>query len=190
MSRVDITKAVVAMHEDETLKKLIEETNLELSKGVPTAINEEVSALLVKAKAKKSNVVRFNSKNEPANQAHFAAETELLAAAGQSLGEWFSQPINFAGIGLILDIRRILNTENEVDLYLTPSDPKAMSDALSDFKGKCVELSITNGEKSILAAELYIDESGEAAEGSGVLVNVESATSVKGKISIDIQVQE
>jgi hypothetical protein len=188
MKHIDITKEILAMHENEKLKELVQQTIEESKHGITTQIQSELDLLLGQEAGRNSNVVTFNPRTtEPDN---LYIETELLAAAGQSLGDWFSQPINFAGAGFTLDIRRVLGTDDEVDLYLTPTAPEVMSKSLDSFKGQHVKLTIANNGAAILSAELYIDETGSAAEGSGQLNDCDEKLGVQGKISIDIQVQE
>ena len=45
---------------------------------------------------------------------------------------------------------------------------------------------ISNNDVQLLDANLYIDKSGNAAEGSGYLIDADNAQNIKGKISIDI----
>jgi hypothetical protein len=121
---------------------------------------------------------------------HTFGETELLAAAGKSLADWFSQPMHFGGAGFILDIRKVFGTENEVDIYLKPNknNVKEMQESLGSYVGQSIQVVVSNNQIVLLDAVLYIDESGTAAEGSGKLVVQSNETVVKGKISISIVV--
>jgi hypothetical protein len=190
MKHIDITSKVLEIHEREELKKAVEEAKKEIAEGIHKDILSEVELLVQKAVPEGLVNVDLNFEEASANEPYYSTETELLAASGQSLGEWFSQPINFAGAGFVLDVRRVVGTENEVDLYLTPNNSTLMGNALSAFKGKVVGLWITNNEKRILEAELYIDESGLAAEGSGTLADAKEDFDIKGKINIEIKIQD
>lgn len=190
MKHIDITSKVLEIHEREELKKAVEEAKKEIAEGIHKDILSEVELLVQKAVPEGLVNVDLNFEEASANEPYYSTETELLAASGKSLGEWFSQPINFAGAGFVLDVRRVVGTENEVDLYLTPNDSKLMDNALSAFKGKVVGLWITNNGKRILEAELYIDESGLAAEGSGTVAAANEDFDIKGKINIEIKIQD
>lgn len=186
MKRIDITSKVLEIHEREELKKAVEEAKKEVAEGIHKDILSEVELLVQKALPDELVNFDLNFEEASANEPYYSTETELLAASGQSLGEWFSRPINFAGAGFILDVRRVLGRKDEIDIYLSPSNSIVMSDSLAPFKGNSVKLSIKNNERNILVAELYIDENGEAAEGSGTLIDIEDDIDIKGKIRIDI----
>ncbi len=191
MKPIDITKQILEMHEDEVMNNMIEEVKSELKDTIPSDIQATLDACMQKLKsevdATSSNVVSFKLKSTPSNISF--AETELLAASGKSLADWFSQPINFAGVGFILDIRRVIGTKDEIDLYLSPTDSEKMSASFDIYKGKSLKLTITNNGNPLLTAELYIDDTGQEAEGSGQLIDLD-ASPVQGKISIDIEVIE
>jgi hypothetical protein len=191
MKPIDITKQILAMHEDEVMNNMLEEVKNELKDTIPSDIQATLDACMQKLSNEgdvtPSNVVSFKPKSTPSTISF--AETELLAASGTSLADWFSQPINFAGVGFILDIRRVFGTKDEIDLYLSPTDSEKMSASFDIYKGKSLKLTITNNGNPLLTAELYIDDTGQEAEGSGQLVDLDAAP-VKGKISIDIEVIE
>jgi len=181
MKPIDITKQILAMHEDEVMNNMLEEVKNELKDTIPSDIQATLDACMKKL----NNVVILKPKSTTIR----IAETELLAASGTSLADWFSQPINFAGIGFILDIRRIIGTKDEIDLYLSSTDSEKMSASFDIYKGKSLKLTITNNGNPLLTAELYIDTTGQEAEGSGQLIALDAAP-VQGKISIDIEVIE
>jgi len=180
MKPIDITEQILQMHEEEVIQQMITDTQEELASDIPSDLQKELDLCLRKAT---DNVIELKPKTP-----HFA-ETELLAASGKSLADWFSQPINFAGGGFILDIRRVFGTKDEIDLYLSPTDLEKMSASFDAYKGKSLKLTITNNGKPLLTAELYIDDTGQEAEGSGQLVDLDAAP-VQGKISIVIEVIE
>lgn len=191
MKPIDITKQILAMHEDEVMNNMLEEVKNELKDTIPSDIQATLDACMRKLSNEgdvtPSNVLSFKPKSTPSIISF--AETELLAASGKSLADWFSQPINFAGVGFILDIRRVFGTKDEIDLYLSPTDSERMSASFDVYKGKSLKLTITNNDKPLLTAELYIDDTGQEAEGSGQLIDLDG-TPVQGKISIDIEVIE
>jgi hypothetical protein len=192
MKPIDITDQILRMHEEEVIQKMITDTQEELARDIPSDLQKELDLCLSKAKMSEGqstdNVISFKPKENNIVAFPFA-ETELLAASGQSLADWFSQPINFAGVGFILDIRRVFGTEDEIDLYLSPTDSEKMSASFDVYKGKSLKLTITNNGNPLLTAELYIDDTGQEAEGSGQLIDLDAAP-VQGKISIDIEVIE
>ena len=166
MKKTDITREVLNMHE-ERLKLKADQV----------------------AKKQPNNVVSFLPKKLH-KELYTFGETELLAASGKSLADWFSQPINFGGAGFILDIRKVFGTENEVDIYLKPNqnNDEEMRESLGSCIGQSIQVVVSNNQITLLDAILYIDESGTAAEGSGHLIVQSNETVVKGKISISIVV--
>lgn len=193
MKKTDITREVLNMHEGELMLRAIEDVKSELKDGIPAELQSEIDRLLAKGTNQEeqpaSNVVDFFSKR-PHKELQDFAVTELLAASGQLLSEWFAQPMNFGGAGFILDIRRVIGTENEVDIYLKPNttDAKEMQKSLGSYIGKSLQILVLNNQSILLDAVLYIDESGTAAQGSGELLQESNEKSIKGKVSISIVV--
>jgi hypothetical protein len=191
MKKTDITREILEMHTEKLSLKAIDEVSAELKNGVPAELQSEIDRLISKSnsseKPPSNNVLAFASKR-PQKELHTFGETELLAASGQSLADWFSQPMNFVGAGFILDIRKVLGTEHEVDVYLTSNKNNAekMSDSLGAYLGKSVHIIVSNNGNELLDAVLYIDETGTAAEGSGKLIEQLKGVNVKGEISISI----
>jgi hypothetical protein len=191
MKDIDITKKIKQLHDDSVVLKMMAEVKKELANGVSHDLQQEVSKLIGQAeKTDKSNVVTLMTR-APVKALYTLGETELLAASGKSLADWFSQPINFVGAGFILDIRRVIGTDDEVDVYLSPNslDEGVISTALDGYKGKTITIAILNDDEQLLEASIYIDEDGSVAEGSGKLKERKSGTDVKGKISISIMVE-
>jgi hypothetical protein len=188
MKKLDITRQILVLREEDELKKLMAEVDNELEENMSSLLEEVDFCLNKRAKDEQSNVVFFTPKHNPVT--NLFAQTELLAASGLSLADWFSQPINFSGVGFVLDIRRVIGTEDEIDLYLSAIDGEKMSSSLDAYKGKSVNLTITNNGKNLLLAELYVDDSGQEAEGSGVLNKLDKESIVKGELSIGIEVVE
>jgi len=195
MNNKDITQQVLRVHEEQVMQNFMEEVKDEFSEGIPISIKEEINILLKLATESlptyKNNVVEFKPKVTPKFTSNLGV-TQLLAAAGQSLGDWFSQPMNFGGAGFILDVRRVIGSDDEVDLYLTPNnlDTVQMKKTLETYIGKSIHISVSNDGVQLLDANLYIDETGNAAEGSGTLVELDDTAVIKGSISIDIIVKE
>ena len=192
MKQEDITKQIVALHEEDVLNKMINDVNAELGSGIPISLQQEINACLNKINDEKvtnnENVVSFKPKRKPST--YTFAETELLAASGQSLADWFSQPLSFGGAGFVLDIRKVIGSEDEVDLYLisNQADNSKMKQSLSSYLGKTLNICISNDGINLLTAALYVDESGLEAEGSGHLNKVDGNV-VKGKISIEVIIE-
>lgn len=195
MNMKDITKQILELHETEEILKLMNEVKDDLRDGIPSELSMELDLLLAKANEQKivesDNVIAFRTRRHP-SLVKPLAEAELLAAAGRSLGEWISQPITFGGAGFILDVRRVIGSENQVDLYLTPSHPdtKKMRKTLESYLGKSMHIGISNDDVELLDAEIYIDENGNAAEGRGHLLETDDLSSIKGKISIHILLED
>jgi len=192
MKPTDITEQILKMHEEDVIQQMITDTQEVLANDIPSDLQKELDLCLSKAKMSErqstDNVISFKPK-EKTNIVTFPfAETELLAASGKSLADWFSQPMNFGGAGFILDVRRVLGSDNEVDLYLTPNDKdnSKMKNSLFSYIGKSLTIDVINNDTSLLSATLYVDESGCAAEGSGHLIKDNDSKNIKGKISINI----
>ncbi|ALO34553.1 hypothetical protein CMT41_07360 [Colwellia sp. MT41] len=190
MKNIDITKQILLMHESDVFNDMVNEVEKELAEGVPKSLQDELDKFIAKANLSADkptdNIIPFNRKKK--ENIYEFAETVLLAASGTSLAEWFSQPINFGGAGFILDVRRVIGSDNEVDLYLTPNTDNSaqMRSSLSSYLGKSLDISILNDGEYLLTATIYVDEEGTAAEGSGYLSNSENMKGIKGKISINI----
>jgi len=193
MKKVDITQKMLQIYEQEQLNSLMDDVKNELKDEVPNDLQTELSILLKKASdlglQNSNKVINFKPTQETRTIKNIAT-VELLAAAGQSLGGWFSQPINFGGAGFILDVRRIIGNDSEVDLYLKPneSSPENMSKTLSAYKGSTIHIVVSNNGEKLLDANLYIDETGYAAEGSGYLAE-QPDVSILGDISFDIVIK-
>jgi len=191
MKPIDITDQILKMHEEEVIQQMIIDTQEELASDIPSDLQKVLDSCLSKAKMSESqskdNVISIKPKENNIVAFPFA-ETELLAASGKSLADWFSQPMNFGGAGFLLDVRRVLGSDNEVDLYLTPNekDNSKMKSSLLSYLGKSLAIDVINNGTSLLNATLYVDESGCNAEGSGYLNTDSDSKDIKGKISINI----
>jgi len=192
MNKNDITKDIMNFHKEETITNLLDNIKEELKSGIPAKLQNELSTLLSTVN-QADNIVDFKKKRSNKNLLMTnLGSIELLAAAGQSLGDWFSQPLNFGGAGFILDVRKVIGTDNEVDLYLSPNQEETgnMQKSLKAYKGHTIHIIISNNGEHLLDANIYIDETGSAAEGSGFLIKPQEEKKIKGKLSIDIIVKE
>jgi hypothetical protein len=183
VSSENITQLIKKIHEEEGNKQLLEDVLKESEKGFSEEILLEVQSLL--KKANKSNVIEFPKRTVQLGQ------TELMAASGQNLGEWFAQPIIFESSGMIIDVRKVIGSEDEVDVYIQPNsdDCHLIEQSLFPFKDKTLQVRLSVNGKDLLQAEIYIDESGHSAEGSGHLQQVDE-DDVHGKLDLEIIVEE
>jgi len=185
VSETNITKLIKAIHEQEVHKELISEVHQELEQGVPDELTAEVQALIQKARPTKSNVVAFPTKTVQ------LGETDLMAASGQDLGEWFAQPLVFAASGFVVDIRNVLGSENDVDVYVYPNGPdeELIEKALLPFKDKTLQVRLSINDIELLKADIYVDDSGHSAEGSGHLQSADPKN-VHGKLNFEVIVED
>lgn len=99
-----------------------------------------------------------------------------------NLKNWFSQPINIVGGGVIVDFRRILGEKNKVAISIYSNDKclKRIESFLGGFAGEKVEVIIKNHNHKILHATLLVDSSAIEAEGEGTLFEDKSNDSIPG----------
>ena len=167
MKKVDITQQIVKMHEEGIMQALEEEVKTELSVEAPNELQSELDSLLVIVKSlkkpSKTNIVSLKTlKNQNSQILESFESAELLAAAGQSLGEWFSTPISFSNEGFIVDIRKVIGMKDEVDIYLSPLQNKIekVERGLINYAGHNIDIIISNKGVTLLSASLYVDEKG------------------------------
>lgn len=185
MSEENITQLVQAIHEQEMNKKLLAEVRQELKNGLPEGLIDEVRALVTKAESEMNKVVAFPHKTIQ------LGITELMAASGQELGEWFAQPIVFAANGFVVDIRKVLGSEDDVDVYIYPNgdDNQLIEKTLLPFKDKTLNVRVSVNEKELLKADIYVDETGHTAEGAGYLKSIDDED-VHGKLKFEVIVED
>jgi hypothetical protein len=162
------------------------------------ALNPESNSLnklhhLLKAKGKtiddvimpKSKLVQF-----PFRTIRLAS-TPRIAAAGQDLGSWLARPLVFAASGMEIDIRKILGSEDKVNVYVHPTgnDFSEIEKTLMPFKEKTLQVRLSIDGKELLKANIYVDETGHNAEGTGHLKSIDESE-VHGNIDLDIIVEE
>lgn len=182
----DITKAITSLYQSKIMDELQAEVISELKENVSQQLKEELALLLHKVKPEKTdNVVSLM----PIKSFKQSFESvELLAAAGLDTHEWFSTPINFPEFGFILDIRKVLGSEAEVDLtiIIDDSNPTKMEKSFSAYKNQVIKILIQNNDVNLLQGEFYIDSNAKAASGNGVLLNVNKQITIKNKLIINI----
>jgi hypothetical protein len=193
MKKIEITSSILKIHEEKIMHALVKEVAEELRDGVSENLQIELNDLLARANPEhahsKDNVLSFHHKSSYQQSVTRRFDSvELLAAAGLVTETWFSTSISFGEEGFSLDIRRVIDTECEVDLYFssTLSSPDTMAKSLSDYKNKDISILISNNGVQLLEATIYVDGSGTAAEGSGRLLNLDMYHNVKGKLSLDV----
>lgn len=195
MKKHDITNGIIRLHEDSIMKKLVNEVKEELEKGDLDSHQSDLDQLLTRLKGKenqdKSNVISLKPTVKRKEHSSFYS-VELLAAAGESIDVWHSQPIYFRDVGFTLDIRAVLGSSDEVELYISPISDKDSS-GKSKIKETFLPLHNTNINITIecdgiqlLVGELYVDAVCESAEGMGKLENKELYNSVKGQLTFHI----
>lgn len=183
MQETNITSLIKLNRRHEVCKKLLVEINQETHKGIKKALSDEVALLINKSKSSfgKSKVVAF-----PLHRSQLAS-TQLMAAAGQQVGSWFAQPIVFAASGFVVDIRKVLGSENEVDIYINSngSDESLIEEKLLPFKDNSFKILMSINGSELLLADIYVEKSGHAAEGYGVLQPLIS-DGLHGELSIEV----
>ena len=117
------------------------------------------------------------------------ANVELLSTSKDTMMSWYSHLINFESAGFLLDIRRVIGTDSDVDLYFIPngSSRAGMALLLEKYSGMELILEVRNNERLILEALIYVDKSAVAAEGNGRLVQI-NQNDMSGNISINIRI--
>lgn len=183
MNKENITDMLQAIQQIEEANLVIQEVQAELNSIDLDSLIPEVRNLLQKARP--SNVVQFPKRIE-----NFAT-TSLMAASSQKLGNWYEHPILFAASGFIVDIRKVLGSDNEVDIYINPSSEETaeIEKTLSPYKQKTLQVQFSINGNIVLNAEVYVDISGQSAEGSGYLFSMDKEH-IDGRLSIDISVKE
>ena len=183
MSKENITQLIKQIHEEEVNKQLVEDVLLESEKGFSEEIMSEVQSLL--KKANKSNVVAFPDRKIR------LAQTQLTAAGGQELGAWFEHPIIFESTGMVVDVRKVFGKDDKVNVYVHPNgdDSSLIEKSLLPFKDKTLQVRLSIDGIELLQAEIYVDDTGSNAEGSGYIQSAKERN-VHGDIDLDIIVED
>lgn len=159
---MNITRMVKDLYEQEQDNHILKQVLDETKNGVSATILAKVRGLI--QAEKKSNIIPF-----PSHRVKKLGEVQLLAAAGQNLGDWFSQPLIFSSAGFLVDVRRIKGQSNDVDVYFEAVDGKnALMESVFDaFKGQQIKMTFSINGVSLLSADVYVDASAHRAEGQG-----------------------
>lgn len=183
MSKENITKLIKQIYENDVNQQLVNEVLLESKKGTSLGLFSEVRALLKKAKE--------DAVSELPLRRIQLARTELMAASSKNLADWFAQPLVFEGSGMLIDIRKVLGSNNEVDLYIQSNNVNCdlIEESLLPFRGKELMVRFSVNGKELLHADIYVDQSGHSAEGSGLLESIEEKD-VHGTLEVEILVKE
>jgi len=182
MSEEKITQLIRQIHEEKVYQDFVGQVLEETKLGVSKSLNQKVSNLLEFSENQISKKVIPFARTKPFS----LGKTTLLAAAGEKLGTWFEHPLVFPSSGMVVDIRRIVGSENEVDIYIQSNseDESVIQQSLRPFKDTSISIRMTLADEIMLDAEIYIDDSACFAEGHGRLSNVE-----KNDLSGDIDFQ-
>lgn len=183
MSNKNITSIIKKLHEEKISQEILDEVEADFITGIPPSLLDELKTLRIQAE--QSNIISFPQKK------HSLAQTNLMAAAGQNLGNWFDQPIVFVASGLILDIRRVIGTNNEVDVFIQSNtqDTSLIERNLLPFGDKTLQIKLSINGKELLEASIYVDEQGVAAEGSGYLKSL-NESNMHGNVDLDIIIDD
>lgn len=185
INEINITQAVKKLYEEEQMRMLVEEVLDDTKNGASHSLLAEVKALMSKAQKKPAdNVIPF-----PVNRVHRhkIGQIQLLAAAGQNLGSWYQQPLLFASAGFSVDVRKVIGSANEVDVYLQainkPTD--IVESFFNMFSGKSVTLTFTLNGQILLEANIYVDGQDQRAEGSGHVYHA-ADWDAHGSLEVDV----
>lgn len=168
MKYIDITEEVFQLYDAEEADKLAQEVKQEMEKGDHHRLNNKLAHLLSMVQQPSAQVVKFPATMQAANEPLMT--TELMAASGQELGNWFDQPIRFSS--LELDVRRIIGTDNEVSVFITSNGGESVKTPLEKYKGKMLKVDLTVNNTDLLTAVIYVDDEGFSAEGEGQLIRL------------------
>jgi hypothetical protein len=186
MQQQNITSAVkhIYLQEQAENAAMWQEVLQESSNGLSDDVLNRVRALT--RQEKENKIIPF-----PTHRVKKLAEVKLLAAAGQNLGEWFSQPLLFTSAGFMIDVRRIKGKSHDVDVYFKAIDGKnGLMESLFDvFKDKSIKVTFSVNGVNLLSADVYVDNTAHQAEGSGVVFDNDVDLS-SGNLEINVDVDE
>lgn len=183
MSKEKFTQLIRQIHEEKVYMDFAKQVEEVTKASVSNSLVQKVSNLIKTAESiENKKIIQF-----PTKKPFFLGRTTLLAAAGERLGTWFEHPLVFHSSGMVVDIRRIVGSEDEVDLYIKSNsqDESVIQQSLSSFKNKSLTVRMTLAGKIILDARIYIDDSACFAEGHGRLINIEK-TDLSGDIDFEV----
>ena len=179
VKNIDITEEVLQLHDLHEAEQIAREVQEELQAGIPKTLQRELDSLLLKVNGTQSNIVQFPTSIVASNEPMLT--TQLKAASGQNLGNWFDQPILFGNIQL--DVRKIIGSDNEVDVSIVSNSESSEDTPLKLYSGKTLSIRIAVGEIELLLATIYVSESGDSADGEGLLNQVDRED-VSGSIGV------
>lgn len=183
---MNITRQVKDFYqkEQEDNAKLWQDVLEKTKNGVPSDVLAKVRGLI--QAEKKSKIIPF-----PTNRVMQLGKVQLLAAASQQLGNWFSQPLVFSSAGFLVDVRRIKGKDNDVDVYFHAIDGKnaLMESLFSGFKGRSIKITFSINGVKLLSADIYVDQSAHIAEGSGVVYDADVDTN-KGDLELNVELDD
>jgi len=182
MKYIDITEEVFQLHENEEAQTLSQEVKQEIEQGHNKSLDNKLANLLSKVQTTSAKVVQLSTKMKAANEAFLT--TELMAASGQELGNWFDQPIRFSSIEL--DVRNIIGSDNEVSVYITSYAENSVKNPLDKYKGKTLKINLTVNSTELLTAIIYVDDLGSSAEGEGTLIRL-NKEEISGSIKLFVE---
>lgn len=185
MSEVNITKLIQKLHEEAIHENILKEVMEESNQALDESTLEHLHQLLKQAGSVSSKIIKFPKRSIR------LAESELMAAAGQDISDWFAEPLVFSAAGMVIDIRKVIGSPNEVDVYIQPhgDETARIEKNLLPFKNKTLQVKLSINGKELLSADMYIDGSGQAAEGSG-RVRTLGENDIHGNIHLDIIVDD
>ncbi len=182
MKKVNLTRQIKELELSAIMEELEVEVLEELATGDFAQLKAEFSSLINRANnGIHENVVALAARKRP----HVSFDSvQMLAAAGLEPHEWYSAPIKFPEYGFLLEIRKVLGSESEVDITLTVDEahPGRMQRVLSAYQDKSLSILIENNQTELLEGEIYIDSTGEAASGNGKLLNQSRELVVKNSL--------
>jgi hypothetical protein len=176
MAQVNITKQIHHIHSKYEMDKILAET-------VASKIFDfsDIAKLTRRLNVKIKKTI---------NDIVCIANVELLSTSNNTKVNWYSHPINFESAGFSLDIRRVIGSVSDVDLYFQSNTKivSGVSPLPEQYANTELILEIKDNEKLILEALIYVDELAVAAEGTGKLIQTNQDNDMRGNISINIRI--
>jgi hypothetical protein len=185
-NEINITQAVKQLYAQEKAEVLmiVNEVLEETKDGASEELLAELSDLMNRVKKPINNIIHFPM--DRVNRQKIG-QVQLLAAAGQNLGSWYQQPLLFATAGFSVDVRKVIGSDNEVDVYLQALNETTdiVESFFTMFAGKSVKLTFTLNGQVLLEANIYVDGQDQRAEGSGHVYQAEIAD-IHGSLEVDV----
>jgi len=188
--QLNITESIISQYQALQVENSATEVELQYDKEWLGREKLQLEALFAKLNADDENNGR-QSIDKTKQYSKCLGQVTLLAATSSKTAEWFSQPLNFGSAGFILDIRRIIGKETEVDVYLIPNENKKrdMQKSLQQYAGLNLDIMVTSENETILDASIYVDELALTAYGQGQIgvlsLKAGNLSSIKFEIKIN-----